>query len=41
MQVMDNLDSGFWGDQENHPIMLQQLFRMGRMHSLIMKEMVT
>ena len=42
MQVMEesNIDSKFWEDQMNFPVMFQQLFRMGHMHTIIMKEMV-
>ena len=42
MQVMEELktDSKFWEDQMNFPVMFQQLFRMGHMHTIIMKEMV-
>ena len=42
MQVMEesNTDSKFWEDQMNFPVMFQQLFRMGHMHTIIMKEMV-
>lgn len=42
MQVMEELktDSKFWEDQMNFPVMFQQLFRMGHMHTIIMKEML-
>ena len=42
MQVMGelNTDSKFWVDQMNFPVMFQQLFRMGHMHTIIMKQMV-
>ena len=42
MQLMEelNTDSKFWEDQMNFPVMFQQLFRMGHMHTIIMKEMV-
>merc|ERR1711902_296227 len=42
MQVMEelNTDSKFWEDQMNFPVMFQQLFRMGHMHTIIMKEML-
>ena len=42
MQVMDGIDeTSFWMDKEHLPILFQQLFRIGHMHSLIMKELVS
>ena len=42
MQVMDGIDeTSFWMDKEPLPILFQQLFRIGHMHSLIMKELVS